>query len=279
MQDFIETVAGKAVKMPSRSTMYRNVPTKFKFLEEKLMEFVKENTPGVIAIIFDIWTESGGSRRSFLNICLQFSLNFRVINISVSTSHIDGEHTGQCIADEVYAVFKKWQLTKKFIFFLRDKGSNIVLAVNILLAGLKRGESLDCVAHGLHNIIYADLKDSKIENINLLFDLVKRLRKIHKSLSYCLEKISARTNKLRTTKALKDLVNTEFIFQEVTELLAPDRSILKISNSTRWTSLYNMFNSFQKHKATVDNELLNKDERSLMLSRTHVKLMEDFLFI
>lgn len=127
MQDFLEDLLGKAVVMPARSTIYRRIPQRYQFFEQAMMKYVRENTPGVIGIVFDVWTESGGSRRSFLNTCLQFSVNFRVINISLATSYIDGEHTGQCIADEVYGILRYWGLTKKFIFFVRDKGANVVL--------------------------------------------------------------------------------------------------------------------------------------------------------
>lgn len=52
---------------------------------------------------------------------------------------------------------------------------------------------------------------------------------------------------------------------------------LKIGNSTRWTILHSMIESFYHHQSLVDKELCDVGQRTLMLTETDFKCMEDML--
>lgn len=63
----LEAIAGKAVPLPSTSTLLRNLNIRFQFFQSQLKEYIRKHTSEVISITFDLWTENGGFKRSFLN--------------------------------------------------------------------------------------------------------------------------------------------------------------------------------------------------------------------
>lgn len=200
-QNFIDKVACRAVPIPSRSTILRNLPDRYKHYKTILMQYVKENAPNIVTIIFDIWTENGGLRRSFLNIQLQFSKNFEVVNINLATSWFSVTKTGEAISKELMLTIKEWGLEGKFTVFMRDRGSNVVRAVKLTLQEVK-GLSLDCFAHGLHNLIYEDLLKEHSLGCDKLVELLKKLRRIHRALSFKFGRIAKGTDELTTLKGL-----------------------------------------------------------------------------
>lgn len=157
---------------------------------------------------------------------------------------------------------------------MRDKGSNVILAVDILLR-IFTGVSLDCVAHGLQNLIYADMKfgdEGTLARLNLL----KKICKIYKRLSYKLNDIDKEANNVQTLSALSrlsELVDEQDDFDsihDINTLISPNNETLELENKIRWTSLHAMLDSFKKRQETIDSMLFRLKERDLMLSVTEM---------
>lgn len=113
-----------------------------------------------------MWSENGGMRRSFLNIQLQYSVNFEITNINLKTSYFGGEKTAERIADDIFHTLADF--LDKYLIFVSDKWSNVKKAVELLLSKHDlTGYAIHCTAHGIHNLIYKDLlKDGESDGYN-----------------------------------------------------------------------------------------------------------------
>lgn len=80
----LNDVCGKPKKIPTHKTVLCYVKHVYDDDKESIKNFLVKNFPPAVSIIFDLWSEPGPLKRNFLNIQLQFSLEFEIQNISLA---------------------------------------------------------------------------------------------------------------------------------------------------------------------------------------------------
>lgn len=83
--DFMNTICGKPIKVPDSTTILRRVHILYEQDEARVIEHIKNNAPKVVTLIFDLWSEDGPYKRSFLNVQIQFGQNFDIKNLNLAT--------------------------------------------------------------------------------------------------------------------------------------------------------------------------------------------------
>lgn len=86
---------------------------------------IPKNAPEVVTIIFDLWTEPSGLKRSFLNIQLQFSVGFEIKNINLRTAEFEIEKSGENLEVEILSILREFNVSSKYIFKVSDQGTNV----------------------------------------------------------------------------------------------------------------------------------------------------------
>lgn len=280
-QTMLETVTGRKVEVPVKSTIIATERKLFHQYKQGLIEHVKAVCPQAISISYDLWTEAGGYKRSFLNVQLQFSVDFEISNINLGTTSFPDMKTGENLADELYSILLEWSLTEKYIYFIKDGGGNVRVAAELLLERYNiRGELLDCVSHALHNVLNKDVPVALgPASKNRLTAIIQNMHKQHGKLVYRLSSIANKTNMISTVAALQELVRPDADFDQVKDWLKDNALTLKLENSTRWNSLLAMFESFLDNRDAVDFELIKMgaEGRALVMSDMDYLYVEDYV--
>lgn len=193
-QAFMNSICKKTIRIPSHNTVLKYVEIIYQEDKAAIIRYLAENCPQVISIIFDLWSEKGPLKRSFLNIQMQFSRDFEIFNINLATIPFSEKKEGEIIAKKIMEILDMFGLIKKFIIFMSDKGSNCLKAVRILLEKLGiKGLAFECLAHGLHNLINRDLLQVDEKAAGEISSVLKKLRSIRQNLTYKLNILSEKS--------------------------------------------------------------------------------------
>uniref|UniRef100_T1GU28 HAT C-terminal dimerisation domain-containing protein n=1 Tax=Megaselia scalaris TaxID=36166 RepID=T1GU28_MEGSC len=217
----------KAAPIQSANTLRKKMMDTFEDIKVKAIQYIKEKAPKVIAVIFDLWTDSSSFSRNFLGIQLQFSLNLEITNINIGTFIMEGPKTGMAIAEIIFKTLQDFGITDRFIFFVTDDGSNCMSAVSILLSqfGIK-GERLPCLAHQLHNLVTSViLKKKNVDAVSDVTNVIEKLSKIKTALRWRTQEIVEKDKNLRLIKALSVTLNGSEEDEEALEELLNSQSV------------------------------------------------------
>lgn len=86
-------------------------------------------------------------------------------------------------------------------------------------------------------------------------------------------------DELKTMKGLKELLTDDADFENAIMLLRSSKETLKIENSTRWTSLYSMLESFKRQQSSMFLALGKLHKFDLILSEKEFSIIDDLLKI
>lgn len=224
-QIFINTIFGRPISIPCSNTILRYVEIIYNEDKESIIDYLKKNCPPVVSLIFDLWTEDGPYKRNFLNVQLQFSIDFQIKNLNLATCLFNDKKTGPNIAEKLLKIIKNFGLFEKFVIFMNDCGGNCLLAVEILLRKLGvKGMSLHCLTHGLHNLINADLLNrdkiltKKTGLAKELGAILEKIRGIRSKLIYKSQEVAHRVKKFRTIESLKLMAIDDDLFEDAIEV-------------------------------------------------------------
>lgn len=189
-QIFVNYISNKVVKIPLTSTILRCVEDLYEEDKNAIKIFINSKSTPVISISFDLWTEKSQLKRNFLNVQLQFSCDFKVYNLNLATCSFPLKKTGENLANKIKDLLKDFNIDNKFVVFITDKGANVLQAVKILLSEKDiKGITLECLNHGLNNLINEDMFKGNHDFIRSVSKVLEKLRNIRKSLTYRLKEI------------------------------------------------------------------------------------------
>lgn len=103
----------KVVHIPCAATIVKNVDMRYKMLKKIAIETIAKHAPRVIGVVMDIWSEKSGTKRSFLNVQAQYSVDFKVRNVNLTTEEIPEQKTAENIADRVFQVLLDFGLDER----------------------------------------------------------------------------------------------------------------------------------------------------------------------
>lgn len=242
--------------LPVRQTLSNNICKIYKECET-LIKLHLKNSSEVVAVMLDLWTDKG-IKLSYLNISVQYSINFEIHTICLAILPVYEKKTKENLRDDIIIILKKFGLETKFLIFVTDNGANILAAIKLVIGVLGKGLQLSCILHCIHNLIYSDVLKESLD----------KLHKIHRKLVYRREDIQRIKNKLKLAfvyKGFIELCEMDEIVEDMTKPVSQEP--IKISMATRWNSLLNML------KSTKENHQEANIALSLIIPKCPYRIM------
>lgn len=285
-QDFC--VAAKIVKtagnLPSTRTLALTaLDDVYQVTYAKFLKKIK-NIPTVISVTFDFWTDNV-KRSSYITFTGHWIENFTMVSVVFKTEAFPHPHTGERIQAAFEDLKTEFGLREKTILAVTDGGSNVIKACRLMQI-----DRMQCIAHGLHNLIIHDLL--KNEEMTHVSDVIKKIKKMLMALTYKYDELTkAHSNAI--DKKLVDLIDIAVSLQEVFEAedsvrvheedkelfnVLNDRTpfkTLKNSNSTRWNSTLLMLESVLANQDVVSDCLHLIKRYDVMLNAEEMQLAKD----
>lgn len=148
-----------------------------KSVQEGMIELLKDS-PKYIVAVFDCWMDC--SKRHFFAIILRFlTSKFQIVELVVAFRCLEYK-TADSELKILNTCLHDYQLEDKELIAVSDKGSDM-----LRLCRLKSINRLDCCAHGLHNLLNADV----IPKVRSIKEFLQKLRKILSAMRYRLSDI------------------------------------------------------------------------------------------
>lgn len=289
-QDFLMkyNVIQSTEDLPLRSTLSRSA---LDDVYNTILPYVKElisNGPKFSSLTCDLWTDNY-RRKSYITFTYHHVTNdFKLEYFTLCTKIFSGRHTGIAIKNEILEVKTNFNLQNKELTFVTDRGSNIILALNLCDA-----ENIFCVGHGLHNLITVDGFRENVE----VSRFITKVKNIVRALRYRSSDLEKEADEVQQ-KIINDIDNsyellenelnedTDFdyanedniplsVIQNMNDLNNVNamtdenrkgHKTLKTSSATRWHSILMMLESIGSQRKAVNTLLSNIDRDELKLS-------------
>lgn len=149
----------------------------YRTVQNGMMELFK-NSPECIVVIFDGWMDR--AKRHYFAIIFRFlTPTFEIVEFVVAFECLEYK-TADSELKVLNKCIEEYQLENKQLIAVSDKGSDM-----LRLCRLKQMNRLDCCAHGLHNLLNADV----IPKTRLIKQFLQKIRKILSAMRYRLSDI------------------------------------------------------------------------------------------
>lgn len=134
------------------------------------------NTPKVLPLIFDMWTDSH-QQRPYISAETQFlDENFEFQSHLFSVKHFPGSHNGVTIKNILNDIVEECSLSEKRFISMNDNASNCKLATSLMDSVLDGGT---CIDHSLHLLLINDLLENKnFASVKVLLDTIRGAYKV-----------------------------------------------------------------------------------------------------
>lgn len=124
-------------------------------LYDRMASKVKQLLEGFNKLSFtsDIWSDPSASVSLLSLTAHGITEDFRKVNIILKCEPIEGSHTGAVISEKLMIMLNEWDLTEKVHCVVRDRGSNIIWAMN-----LSNFTHIDCIVHQIQLCVRAGIE-------------------------------------------------------------------------------------------------------------------------
>lgn len=282
-RQFCEFQKNSVSDLPSDRNIAENgLDDVYKMILSKI-KIILQNAPNQIAMTLDCWTDNY-RKRPYMTFRIHFCQDFKISVISLKTELFHHPHTGVRICQSIESTIQEFNLSGKKILAISDNGSNVVSGLR--LANIER---MSCAAHNLHLFISADIMKQKI--FEPLAVLIKKLKSIYKALTYKYDELKRYhdTNvQLNFAQMLIEAMDVDEDIDDDCQSVDFDppfdlpstefESYTNIKNSmpTRWNSLLNMVQSFNKNAVTINIALSYADKNDLVVGEMDKNILKEF---
>ncbi|KAL0244655.1 hypothetical protein GEMRC1_008737 [Eukaryota sp. GEM-RC1] len=178
-----------------------------------------------ISLTTDLWTSTAGV--PFIGVTAHYLADdFTFHNVTLDTLQLPHPHNGEQIADAIYELLEKFDLTQKIMSITHDNATNVISAIAILNDKYHlQIQSKRCAAHILNVIVYSAFP------------------RFHK----LLQKVRSFVNHYRRSSFTSQLMN-----EIATNNYFPTPTKLQIDVVTRWNSTFTMIEGYLKNLQVID---------------------------
>lgn len=158
---------------PSKSTISRACHDIRKILEQSLKTFLLSCVFDTFCVSVDMWTDNTVYRNPFININIHFiDQDWNAHNFLLSTEFLGRPHTSERIKQIILEILDFFGLGGKTFWIVADRARILTRAASLLAVG-----KIDCVLHGIHNLITTDLmKDTAMKPVLRSLSTIKLIQ-------------------------------------------------------------------------------------------------------
>lgn len=160
---------------PTSTTISNSCLDLKRVLENVLIQFVQSCVFDTFTISLDIWTDNSSYKNPFINVNLHFiDQNWNFHQFLLSKCYLGRPHTAENIKTILETILERFQLmVKVWYWMVGDKAANLVAAANRM-----KVPKIDCILHGIHNLITSDLmKSSYMKSVLKSLLLIKKVQR------------------------------------------------------------------------------------------------------
>lgn len=182
--------------MPTPETIGRGaLEDVYKDVKAAVLISMKDVSNGC-SITFDAWTDKY-NQASYITVTVHYiTADYTLKNATLETAILEQPHTGEHIRSSVEAILKKFNIADQHKLIVTDKGANVLKACRLI----PNSNHIDCVGHGLHNLLSVDIL--KFDNENRLKNLIQQTKSIYRNIMFKVHHIRSKMESEKHKKLL-----------------------------------------------------------------------------